>query len=81
MTPTPAVSLTTDAVPVLDQHRFDEARLEHYLLDHVEGFTTPVKVEQTQGGMSNPTFWADTADRAKAIKAATSSNSGAAPLP
>ncbi len=56
MTSTPAVSLTTDAVPVLDQHRFDEARLERYLLDHVAGFTTPVKVEQTQGGMSNPTF-------------------------
>ncbi len=50
------MSLTTDAVPVLDQHRFDEARLERYLLDHVEGFTAPVKVEQTQGGMSNPTF-------------------------
>jgi aminoglycoside phosphotransferase (APT) family kinase protein len=56
MTSTPAVSLTTDAVPVLEQHRFDEARLERYLLDHVAGFTAPVQVEQTQGGMSNPTF-------------------------
>jgi aminoglycoside phosphotransferase (APT) family kinase protein len=56
MTTTPAVSLTTDAVPVLVQHRFDEASLERYLLAHVEGFTAPLAVQQTQGGMSNPTF-------------------------
>lgn len=53
---TPALSLTADAVPVLAQHRFDEASLERYLLEHVEGFSAPLKVEQTQGGMSNPTF-------------------------
>jgi len=51
-----AVSLTTEAVPVLDQHRFDEARLERYLREHVEGFTAPLTVAQVQGGMSNPTF-------------------------
>lgn len=52
----PAVSLTTDAVPVLDQHRFDEARLERYMREHIEGFTAPLSVRQVQGGMSNPTF-------------------------
>ncbi len=56
MTTSPAFSLTTDAVPVLVQHRFDEAKLEQYLLAHVEGFVAPLQVEQTQGGMSNPTF-------------------------
>jgi aminoglycoside phosphotransferase (APT) family kinase protein len=56
MTTTPAVSLTTDAVPVLAQHRFPEDRLERYLREHVEGFTPPLTVQQTQGGMSNPTF-------------------------
>jgi len=56
MTATAAVSLTTEAVPVLDQHRFEEARLEHYMLEHVDGFTAPLTVAQTQGGMSNPTF-------------------------
>src|SRR6266545_6159248 len=56
MTTIPAVSLTIDAVPVLEQHRFPEDRLEHYLCQHVEGFTAPLQVAQTQGGMSNPTF-------------------------
>src|SRR5215510_14314024 len=56
MTTLPTVTLTTDAIPVLVQHRFPEDRLERYLLDHIEGFTAPLKVEQTQGGMSNPTF-------------------------
>ncbi len=56
MTTISAVSLTTDAVPVLEPHHFPEDRLECYLLKQVEGFTAPLKVEQTQGGMSNPTF-------------------------
>lgn len=57
MTTTPlAFSLTTAAVPVLAQHRFDEANLERYLLENVEGFTASLTVRQTQGGMSNPTF-------------------------
>jgi len=56
MTTTPIVSLTTEAVPVLAQHRFPEDRLESYLLRHVEGFSGPLTVQQTQGGMSNPTF-------------------------
>ena len=56
MATTPAVSLTTEAVPVLDQHRFEETRLERYMLDHVDGFTASLTVEQVQGGMSNPTF-------------------------
>lgn len=53
---TPALSFTADAVPVLTQHRFDEASLERYLRAHVEDFTAPLTVAQTQGGMSNPTF-------------------------
>src|SRR5215475_4071835 len=56
MTTPPAISLTSDTVPVLAQHRFPEERLERYLIDHIEGFTAPLTVEQTQGGMSNPTF-------------------------
>ncbi len=56
MTTSPALSLTKDAAPVLEQHRFPEDNLQRYLLAHVDGFTAPLKVEQTQGGMSNPTF-------------------------
>ena len=50
------ITLTDEAVPVLDAHRFDEAALEAYLDDHVEGFTPGLAVSQFQGGMSNPTY-------------------------
>jgi len=49
-------SRTTDTVPVLDQHRFDEAALTRWMTLHVDGFRAPVRVSQFQGGMSNPTF-------------------------
>jgi aminoglycoside phosphotransferase (APT) family kinase protein len=51
-----ATTLTTDTIDVLPQHRFDEARLTQYLQEHIDGFTAPLSVTQTQGGMSNPTF-------------------------
>lgn len=41
---------------VREAHRFDEAALERYLTEHVEGFTGPVTIEQFEGGQSNPTF-------------------------
>ncbi|MEO8134730.1 MAG: phosphotransferase [Betaproteobacteria bacterium] len=44
----------TTAVRV--QHRFDEARLEAWLREHVPGFAGPVAVEQFKGGQSNPTY-------------------------
>ena len=53
---TPRTSLTTETAPVLDQHRFDEAALEGYMQQHVDGFTPPLDVGQVRGGMSNPTF-------------------------
>ncbi|MBI3303066.1 MAG: phosphotransferase [Deltaproteobacteria bacterium] len=56
MTTTPTVSLTTEAGPVLDQHRFAEGRLGRYMREQVEGFTARLMVAQVQGGMSNPTF-------------------------
>ncbi len=43
-------------VPVLANHRFDEARLADYLAAHLPGFTGPCEVQQFQGGQSNPTF-------------------------
>lgn len=56
MPPIPTVSMTTDVAPVLEQHRFDEAALTHYMRQHIEGFTAPLSVGQVRGGMSNPTF-------------------------
>jgi aminoglycoside phosphotransferase (APT) family kinase protein len=50
------VSSTNDIVPVLAQHRFDEAGLARFMAAHVEGFAPPLTVAQFHGGMSNPTF-------------------------
>lgn len=41
---------------VREAHRFDEAALERYLNDHIDGFEGPMEVEQFEGGQSNPTF-------------------------
>ncbi|KAA2214052.1 phosphotransferase [Teichococcus oryzae] len=44
-------------VPVLDNHRFDEAALARYLAGRLPGFDGgAVEVRQFQGGQSNPTF-------------------------
>jgi aminoglycoside phosphotransferase (APT) family kinase protein len=51
-----AVSSTNDVVPVLPQHRFDDAGLAGFMATHIEGFTPPLTVAQFHGGMSNPTF-------------------------
>jgi aminoglycoside phosphotransferase (APT) family kinase protein len=56
MTTIAPMTMTTEATPVLEQHRFDESRLEQYLRKHLPEFTSPLTVAQTQGGMSNPTF-------------------------
>jgi aminoglycoside phosphotransferase (APT) family kinase protein len=50
------VSSTNEVIPVLAQHRFDEAALERYMTRHVAGFVPPLSVAQFHGGMSNPTF-------------------------
>jgi aminoglycoside phosphotransferase (APT) family kinase protein len=42
--------------PVEERHRFDVAKLEHYLRGRIEGFRGPVEVEQFRGGQSNPTY-------------------------
>ncbi len=42
-----------DVVPA---HRFDEARLAAWMAANVEGYVPPLRVQQFQGGASNPTF-------------------------
>jgi hypothetical protein len=49
MTTTPPMTMTTEAAPVLTQHRFDESRLEHYLRTHLPECTPPLSVAQTLG--------------------------------
>ncbi|TAL31405.1 phosphotransferase [Phenylobacterium sp.] len=41
---------------VLPAHRFDEARLADWMAANVEGYRGPLRVQQFQGGASNPTF-------------------------
>ena len=48
---------------VREAHRFDVARLERYLAERIEGFTTPLEVRQFKGGQSNPTYQLVTPDR------------------
>jgi aminoglycoside phosphotransferase (APT) family kinase protein len=45
-----------ELVPVLPNHRFDEAALARYLRGHLPGFAGDLIVRQFQGGQSNPTF-------------------------
>ncbi len=41
---------------VREAHRFDEAALETYLAEHIDGFAGPLTLRQFEGGQSNPTF-------------------------
>lgn len=46
----------TGTTAVRAQHRFDEASLNFWMRDNVEGYTGPLTVEQFNGGQSNPTY-------------------------
>jgi aminoglycoside phosphotransferase (APT) family kinase protein len=48
---------------VAERLRFDVARLEAYLRDHVPGFAGPAAVSQFKGGQSNPTYLIETPPR------------------
>ncbi|HEX8808163.1 MAG TPA: phosphotransferase, partial [Xanthobacteraceae bacterium] len=45
---------------VAERLRFDVARLESHLSEHVPGFAGPVLVSQFKGGQSNPTYLVET---------------------
>ncbi len=45
---------------VAERLRFDVARLEGYLREHVAGFAGPIVVSQFKGGQSNPTYLVET---------------------
>jgi len=47
--------------PVAAAHRFDEAALERFLSEHLDGFSGPIAVRQFKGGQSNPTFCVESA--------------------
>src|SRR5580693_2711313 len=45
---------------VAERLRFDVARLEAYLREHIAGFAGPIVVSQFKGGQSNPTYLVET---------------------
>lgn len=49
-------------IPVREAHRFDESRLTEYLTTALSGFQGPLRVQQFEGGQSNPTFLLSTND-------------------
>ncbi|MCH8683749.1 phosphotransferase [Pedomonas mirosovicensis] len=48
--------MNTGTTEVREQHRFDEARLDAYMREHVAGYSGPLTVRQFKGGQSNPTY-------------------------
>ena len=55
-------------VPVLANHRFDEARLIAYLRAHLPKFPASCTIRQFQGGQSNPTFHLETSGGAYVLR-------------
>lgn len=50
------MSSTTELTAVRAGHEFDEAALLAFLEQNIEGFKGPIKIQQFDGGQSNPTF-------------------------
>jgi aminoglycoside phosphotransferase (APT) family kinase protein len=48
---------------VAERLRFDVAKLEAYMRDHVAGFAGPITLSQFKGGQSNPTYLVSTPTR------------------
>jgi aminoglycoside phosphotransferase (APT) family kinase protein len=59
---------TPELVPVLPNHRFDEAALARYLAAHLPGFGGDLVVRQFQGGQSNPTFCLTSGNRSYVMR-------------
>jgi aminoglycoside phosphotransferase (APT) family kinase protein len=57
-----------NAGPVREAHRFDEARLDAWMIDNVEGYSGSLQVSQFKGGQSNPTYWLADRERQYALR-------------
>ncbi|MBT8467921.1 MAG: phosphotransferase [Deltaproteobacteria bacterium] len=57
-----------NAGPVREAHRFDEARLDAWMAENVEGYTGELQVCQFKGGQSNPTYWLADRERQYALR-------------
>ena len=58
-----AAELFTGTKPVVESHKFDEAKLAAWMEANVEGYQGPLEVRQFKGGQSNPTYKVATSSR------------------
>jgi aminoglycoside phosphotransferase (APT) family kinase protein len=54
--------------PVEERHRIDEASLDRWMREHVEGYSGPLTVLQFKGGQSNPTYRLNTPGRSYVMR-------------
>ena len=54
--------------PVEERHRVDEARLDGWMRENVEGYKGPLTVLQFKGGQSNPTYRLNTSARSYVMR-------------
>jgi len=52
----------------LDAHKFDEAALANYLVEHIPDFERDCRVQQFLGGQSNPTYLIESGSRAYVLR-------------
>ena len=62
------MSASPQTTPVREAHRFDEESLTRHLVAHIDGFQAPCKIEQFEGGQSNPTFLLETANQTYVVR-------------
>src|SRR5688572_31981708 len=53
---------------VEERHRINEANLDGWMREHVEGYKGPLKVLQFKGGQSNPTYKIETPGRSYVMR-------------
>jgi len=53
---------------VEERHRFNEANLDKWMRENVEGYAGPLKISQFKGGQSNPTYRLDTPGRSYVMR-------------
>ena len=58
---TPAEEAFAGTKPVEERHRLDEAKLDAWMRQNVEGYRGPLTLWQFKGGQSNPTYKIETA--------------------
>jgi aminoglycoside phosphotransferase (APT) family kinase protein len=53
---------------VEERHRFNEANVDKWMRENVEGYSGPLQVSQFKGGQSNPTYRLDTPGRSYVMR-------------